>query len=117
MRALFALLLLVACAPVPPPAPGPTPVDRFAGQVYDCQTGVVLVERDSASLDVRACLNDAEPEACLLRQKQYNDATVACLVRDLGATATAAVNRGDLTRKPTADAARTFVRNHKLGYK
>ena len=116
--------------PQPGPAPIPTPsadaappADRFTAKIFDCHLDVVAVERDSATSDVAYCLSgssSATVDACVLTKLgQYNDATAACLIRDIGASANAEVLAGskDTTERVWADNARQFIQEHQLGYK
>jgi hypothetical protein len=95
----------------------PVVTDRFYNQVYDCGSQVVEVERDSARLDINYCLADAGYDGCLLRETQYNDASIACLVMEEGAKASAKVNAGDATKATVAVNARAFIINHNMGYR
>ena len=116
--------------PQPGPAPIPTPsadaappADRFTAKIFDCHLDVVAVERDSATSDVAYCLSgssSATVDACVLTKLgQYNDATAACLIRDVGASANAAVLAGsvDQGNKVKADGARAWIVEHQPGYK
>jgi hypothetical protein len=112
--------------PQPGPAPVPTPVadaappsDRFTAKVFDCHLDVVAVERDSATSDVAYCLSGSSTFSCLLGMGQYNDATVACLARDLGAKANANVLAGsaDPADKAKADGSQWWITIEQLGYK
>jgi hypothetical protein len=121
-RIIVALLcfgMATGCTqPRPGPVPVPTPItDRFSARVFDCRQDVVAVERDSAKPDVGDCLAKATPTVCLLTLGQYNDATVACLARDLGATANARVLAGstDPADAAKADGARSFI-NEYMGF-
>lgn len=127
MRILLALAaLLAACSQ---PAPRPPIVDSglkdlFTGKVFNCRLDVVAVERDSAMVTVKGCLVEDSPYTpaapCLVKQTgQYKADTVACVARDLGASANAAVNAGVATpdERLMAVAAREWVRNERLGYK
>ena len=84
---------------------------------------MVAVERDSATSDVAYCLvgsSSSAVDACVLSKLgQYNDATTACLIRDIGANSNAAVLAGstDQSDKVRADGARQFILEHNLGYK
>ena len=141
-RLLFSLLAFGALAgicqnctePQPGPVPFPSPVadaapqvdapvppapDRFTAKIFDCHLDVVAVERDSAKPDVRRCLAAATAITCLLGIGQYNDATVACLARDIGAKANADVLAGSTNPEDAAvaDGARWFIIQEHLGYK
>ena len=135
-RLLILFCFLVGC-PVPQPVPvppGPQPVadaarkdapasDVYTGKVFDCHAGVVNVERDSATGDVRYCLagtTSASVDSCVLSKLgQYNNTTVACLIRDVGADANASVLAGskDTTEQVWADNARQWILEHNLGYR
>lgn len=122
---LFALLITSGCSQ---PAPKPTPVqadagvvDMFSGKVWNCRLPVVDVERDSAVGDVRACLTIAtDVNACAVKQAttNYQPVSVACVLRDVGARCNAAWLAGatDPAEKTCADAARSWVADHHLGY-
>ncbi len=132
----FLFVCSIDCAqpkPVPVP-PGPTPapaVDAsppadaplpllFSGQIYDCRLPVVASEYQLATSAIRGCLAAAAVPACLVEKaSQYNPATVACLARDLGNTANAAVLAGstDMADAIVANAARSFITTQNLGYK
>lgn len=120
-------LTLAACAtprPVPTPLPDSGSVDAhsdiFTSQVFDCHLTTVAVERESASVDVGACLRKSAPTTCLVGLVgSYRSESVACVARDLGADANASfvADPGDADAKVVADAARTFILSEKLGYK
>jgi hypothetical protein len=129
---LAAVLAFAGCVPLPPTpvptpvadaapidAPAPIPADRFTRKVFDCHLDVVAVERDSAKGDVGYCLAAATTISCLIKLGQYNDATVACLARDLGAKANADVLAGSTNPDDAAkaDGARWFILTEQLGYK
>ena len=123
--ALYALSMALACTPTQPtPTPvGPPTGDLFAVQhIFNCRLPVVAVERDSAMIDVRACLLDGTEgavTACTIEQAgQYNPATVACLVRDVGARANSAALAGtpDPNDAIVAEAARRWISSHNVGY-
>ena len=125
MRLLLIALLATACTH---PIPGPTPVptqdasapDLFAGKVFDCHLDIVRTERDAAMPDVKGCLVAITTAHCLVTLAvQYQQDTVACVARDLGANANAAVLAGHdvATNKPIADAARFWIQAEGLGYK
>jgi hypothetical protein len=130
MRILLIALLASACTqPQPGPAPVPGPiadaapapvVDLFTGKVFDCHLDIVRTERDSAMPDVKGCLVAITTAHCLVTLAvQYQQDTVACVARDLGASANAAVLAGQdaATNKPIADAARFWIQAEGLGYK
>lgn len=129
---LFALGPACATWPTPVPNADAGQVDApapsvFTGQVFDCREPVVAVERESARIEVGACLRGeapgtcpAEPIACLACEaRQYNPTTVACVARDMGADANAEAlaNPADAVAKAMADAARSFVLTENLGYR
>ena len=121
--ALAALLIFACAAPQPTPTPPVGPADLFTGKIFNCHLAVVAVERGSAVVDVKRCLlgNDTanpQPAACLVAQAgQYAADTVACVARDLGASANAAVLAGstDPTDSQVANAARDWIRAEGLG--
>jgi len=136
MKRLLVLFCFLVGCPVPQPVPvppGPQPVadaarkdapasDIFTAKIFDCHAGVVAVERESASSDVSYCLagsTSASVDACILKLGQYNNATVACLIRDLGADANAAVLAGssDTTARVWANNARAWIIEHAIGYR
>lgn len=137
MKTFFRIVLLVLAAttactgpqPVPtPPGPGPAPAPDaappapFTAKIFNCHLPVVSVERDSAAGDVSYCLDGSSSQAvdsCVaLKLGQYNDTTTACLIRDLGADANAAVLAGstDQGDRVRADNARAWILEHQLGY-
>jgi len=128
------LLVFSTCSgaqPLPSP-PGPVPADAassadaplplpiFDHKVFDCRQAVVVVEYQGAKPDIKRCLSLAGAPDCLVEQAgQYNPATVACLARDLGADANAAVLAGSASSVDVAVAAsaRDFINSQLLGYK
>jgi hypothetical protein len=139
MKRLVVLAWLLVGCPVPQPVPvppGPQPVadaarradapppsDNFTGKIFDCHTSVVAVERESATGDVNYCLtgsSSAAVNACVtLKLGQYNSATVACLIRDLGADANAAflIDKTDQGAQVRAAGARNWLIEHQVGYR
>ena len=125
-RVVLLLLAAIGCAPSlgctpvqPQPIP-PGPADIFQGATFNCHLPIVATERESAQPDVTNCLVGAGATDCLVGQaKQYNPATVACLTRDIGANANAAVLAGskDPNDELVADQARNFIVQHQLGYR
>jgi hypothetical protein len=118
----LAWLLLGCVVPLPPAPPGPPvvdagPADVFTGQIFDCR-GVPLSERGNALAPVGDCLASGYTPECLVDLVvTFAPATVACLARDLGASANASVLAGDATQLPKADHARAWITAHALGYK
>ena len=122
---LALLLCLAGCPqPLPPTPPGPTPVvdagpvDQFSNGVYDCRALIVASQRASAAEPVGVCL--ANGSACLVDLLvSFDAATVACVARDLGASANAAVLSGVASNTDIATArnARAWIVDHHLGYK
>jgi cystathionine beta-lyase family protein involved in aluminum resistance len=124
MLRCLVLVVSLACLgcpqPVPTPVPGPSP-DIFYGQILDCHSGVVSDQRVGASPLITACLASATPTSCLISlvANPYDIATVACGVRDLDQSSTAAVNKKtatieQATIKSNADA---FITAEQLGFK
>lgn len=125
------LLSLHCTQPQPGPAPVPTPVadaapvdapvsDIFTGRIFNCHLDIVATERDSAMPDVKRCLVLAGAASCLVHQaSQYQPDTVACVARDMGARANAAVLAGstDALDELIAAQARGFISSERLGYK
>ena len=134
---LFFCMMLSGCPqPIPPPIPGPTPAsadagaidtassdvpvtsDPFKGKDFDCHLPVVAVQYTEASPKVGACL-DLPPLACLSGLlSSYDPATVACLVRDLGAEANSAVLAGTASGNDgtVATNSRIFINSEDLGF-
>ena len=121
--ALVVFLLCPGCPQPPPtPVPGPSPTpDIFYGQILDCHADVVAAQRTSTAPLVTACLTSATPTSCLISLvgNPYDIATVACGVRDLDQSSTAAVNNHTATAeqatiKANADA---FITTEALGFK
>ena len=121
LAVLAGLALGTACPqPLPPTPPGPQPGDVFTGQVFDCRAPIVAAERVAASVPVHNCLMDTAPTECLvLFATDYNPATIACVARDIGASANAAVLAGSMLPADTrmADAARGFIVREGMGFK
>ena len=121
---LAALLFCgVGCIqPLPPSPPGPPaadagPADVFTGQIFNCHA-VPLSERGNAVAPVGDCLASGYTPECLVDLTvTFAPATVACLARDLGSSANAAMLAGDPSQKSKADNARSWITNHNLGYK
>jgi len=135
------LLSLTACPgpqPIPPPpgpgpaldagppdAPLPPPLSLFDHQVFDCHQAAVLGAYPATSPEVARCLSlpaSSEQQAgdCLLAAAgTLGAAPVACLVRDLGADASAALLAGSTLASDSlaADAARSFILSNQLGYR
>ena len=106
--------------PTPPPIPvvdAAPPPDQFTGQIYDCH-GLDLGQREDAKLATKACLMASGYVECMLAEP-YPITTVACVARDVGAEANAAVlaGAGTDTDQTIANNARAFIAGHKLGYK
>lgn len=119
--------------PTPVPGPGPAlgdassdvvpdaTVDPFTGKIFDCHT-VTVVNRTAALTPVGVCLGPTTTcvECCLyniVATKGIDATTVACVARDQGDTANAAVLSGDQTQASIANNARTFIVVEQLGYK
>ena len=134
---LFFCMMFSGCPqPIPPPVPGPTPIpadaaaadtapadvpsssDPFKGRDFDCHLPVVASQYTEASPKVGACLS-SPPLACLSGLlSSYDPATVACLVRDLGAAADSAVLAGTASGNDgtVATNARLFINAEDLGF-
>jgi hypothetical protein len=114
---------LLACGTTPTPVPdppGPAPVDVFDGQLFDCRSDVVAVERDSVTPLADGCLRTPEPATCFgALGKQYFPASVACSARDLGAKANADHLADPTNRdaKLLADACRTWICAKGMGFR
>jgi hypothetical protein len=125
---LLPILVLFACSQCSQPAPKPTQLDAgvsdmFSGKIINCALPVVKVERDSALGDIRGCLlksDAADVNACAVKQAvgNYSTATVACLIRDVGARANSAylASEPDPSNKVVADASRAWIYSHAIGY-
>ena len=127
MRTL-AFLVCLACTGCPKPTPvpvPPTPVDApladiFTGQVFDCHGPLVARDRADSIGPVGDCLTSSKFPSCLTGLTvSFSVATVACVARDLGAGANAAVlsgtaGSGDAT---TANNVRSWIVAEQLGYK
>ena len=104
--------------PTPPSAIDAAPApDPFTGQIYDCH-GLDLVQREDAKLATKACLMASGYVDCMLAEP-YPRTMVACVARDVGTEANAAVlsGAGTDTDKAIANNARGFISSHNLGYK
>ena len=133
---LFACMMFPGCPhPVPPPVPGPTPqptdaavpddtpadapaTDPFKGRDFDCHLPMVAAQYTEASPKVGGCLG-SPPLACLAGLLgAYDIASVACLVRDLGAEANSAVLAGTASGNDgtVATNARLFINTEDLGF-
>jgi len=127
-RLLFYVSMwFVGCGACSQPAPIPTPVpvvdaapgDLFAGKVFDCHA-VPLVDRQAAYDPVVVCVaGDAWPGCMVDLLTSFAPNTLTCLVRDLGASANAAVLAGTATNTDatTAKNARAWIFQEGLGYK
>lgn len=119
-------------SPPGPPAPGPQPVadaavldvplplPLFDHKVFDCHQDAVKAVYQAAKPDVKKCLVQASASSCLVDLATQGDpATVACLARDLGADANAAVLAGstDPGDAVAAAAARDFINSQVIGYR
>lgn len=141
---LLACLACTGCppTPVPVPPPGPSPIvvsdaaqpavdaytpaadaaatnPAFTGKVFDCQTATVIKQRAQATAVVSACLL-APPANCLAGLiGNYDVNTVACVARDLGASAQMVTRAGTGTADDRVRAAnvRNWVLAEKLGYR
>ena len=109
-------------APVPGPVADASPVDApvadiFTGKIFDCH-GLDLDMRNEAMPSVADCLKTAAVVSCLVLIPQPL-ALIACLVRDVGANANAAVLAGstDPADEIVADQARGFISSHQVGYR
>ena len=109
-------------APIPVPVADASPVDApvsdiFTGKVFDCHGFDLDVRNDTLPI-VAGCLKTAAVVACLTTV-QRAPALVACLVRDVGANANAAVLAGstDPADEIVADQARGFISSHQVGYR
>ena len=137
LATLFFCMMFSGCPhPVPPPVPGPTPqptdaavpddtpadapaTDPFKGRDFDCHLPIVAAQYEEASPKVGGCLG-SPPLACLAGLLgAYDIATVACLVRDLGAEANSAVLAGTASGNDgtVAANARLFINAEDLGFK
>ena len=98
----------------------PLPLPAFDHKVFDCRLDIVKIEYDGAKPDVKKCLSSTGAPDCLVKQAgQHDPATVACLARDLGGVANAAVLAGssDPVDATVAAAARSFINSQTLGYR
>ena len=126
-------LLIPGCPlPLPPPVPGPSPSvsdasvpdagslqpDPFREKIFNCRLPIVAAQYTVASPRVGACLT-SPPLACLSGLlTDYDPATVACLVRDLGSLANSAVLAGTASGNDgtVATNARVFINAEDLGF-
>ena len=129
---IFACMMFSGCHPVPPPVPGPSPTaadasipdapaspDPFKGMDFDCHLPIVAAQYTEASPKVGACLS-SPPLACLEGLlPSYDVATVACLVRDLGAEVAAKVLGGTASADEAvlSSFANAFINGEDLGFK
>ena len=130
---LFFFAMLAGCPrPIPPPVPGPAPAsadaavtdapatpDPFKGRDFDCHLPIVAAQYTVASPKVGACLSSS-PLACLEGLlPSYDVATVACLVRDLGAEVAAKVLGGTASAGEAvlSSFANSFINGEDLGFK
>jgi hypothetical protein len=93
--------------------------DPFAGKVFDCHA-VPLADRQAAYDPVVVCVaGDAWPGCMTDLLTSFAPNTLTCLVRDLGASANAAVLAGTATNTDatTAKNARAWIFQEGLGYK
>ena len=108
----------------------PLPIPTFDHKVFDCHQVVVLTWYDGARLGTYLCLSSSVVDAsadppesvgdCMVRQAgTFDPAVVACLARDLGASANAAVlsGRAGPYDAAVASAARDFINSQHLGYR
>ena len=126
-RLLFfvSVLACVGCpkpTPVPvPPTPADAPVaDIFTGQVFDCHGPLVVRERADSLAPVGDCLISSKFPSCLTGLTvSFSVATVACVARDLGAGANAAVLSGTAGGNDATMATnvRKWILAEQLGYK
>lgn len=116
-----ALYLGLGCATGPQPIPAadaaapPDGADRFWGRVFNCH-GQDLDLRARALGSARGCLSGPAPTACLL-DLAYDDRSVACAVRDVGASANAdrlAAGPLDVDDERVANAARAWLVRERL---
>jgi hypothetical protein len=126
MRLTLLLLAAIGCAPSlgcaqvqPVPTP-PVPTDEFTKKVFNCHLEIVGVERDTAMPDVHRCLLVGTTDHCLSTMAvQYQLDTIACVARDLGSRANAAVLAGstDPNDELMAAQARGWISSHQAGYR
>ena len=130
----IALAFVAGCPhPGPSPQPGPTPVVSdagpsadayptnvaFTGQTFDCTLPVVTSQRAAALQPVQDCAV-APPADCLAKLVgSLAIDTVACVARDVGASAQAAVRAGsvDLRDALRAKAVRDWILAEGIGYR
>ena len=132
LATIFFCMMFSGCPlPVPPPVPGPTPLhadaapsdvpsepDPFRTRDFNCHLPIVAAQYTEASPKVAACLI-SPPLACLAGLLgAYDIASVACLVRDLGAEANSAVLAGTASGNDEAVAAnaRVFINAEDMGF-
>ena len=128
-------LALAGCPhPGPSPQPGPVPVVvsdagssadsyptnvAFDGKTFDCTLPVVSSQRAMALQPVRDCVVKP-PADCLAKLAVTLDINaVACVARDVGASAMAAVRAGstDLLDALRAKAVRDWILAEGIGYR
>jgi len=127
LGALWVLMFVAAgCVtpgPVPPVQPDAAQTedvparDRFWRRTFDCH-GQNLEVRARALSAATACLDGSEPapdpDSCLLGLS-YDDRSIACAVRDSGASANAAVLSGaGANLQRVADNARAWIEREEL---
>lgn len=117
---LFAATVVAfgGCA-TPGPVP-PLPDDVFAGAVVDCETPEVQYQGPAAWTPARDCMLSTATSACLAElANRYRVDTLACVVRDLGTMANSRVLAGHAVNGNTEidNAARAFIRDHRIGYR
>ena len=121
------LTVLAGCPHPSPPVPVGPPdaadagqVDVFTGATVDCSTYTVQIQRATVVEPVRTCLAQVACGQCLANlATTYNLDVVACVARDLGASAQSSVQAGS-TSPQDADVAmsvRAWIRSRKLGYR
>ena len=138
MRVLLAGIVLAFVAgcphPGPSPQPGPTPVVNdagpsadayptnvaFDGKTFDCTLPVVSFQRAMALQPVRDCVV-TPPADCLARlvATGLDINTVACVARDVGASAQVAMRAGsvDLLEALRAKVVRDWILAEGIGYR
>lgn len=132
----FALALVASCLhPNPSPQPGPTPVvvndagpvvadayptnAAFTDKTFDCTLPVVSSQRADATTSVEACVV-APPAGCLADLVGALDVnTVACVARDVGASAQLAARAGSVDPLDAlrAKAVRDWILAERIGYR
>lgn len=122
---LFSVASIVQTCSQPAPIPTPVPTvdapsaDPFAGKVFNCHA-VPLPDRQAAYEPVSTCLVSGFWPDCLTDLlTSFAPNTLTCLVRDLGASANAAVLAGTATNTDatTAKNARAWILQEGFGYK